>query len=158
MHSEPTAGSRLDVHLPDGGHVTVAVEVDGDGSDDAELAVATAVVFGGDIEAEVVTAVEAVVEELGLTVASSKTTNEPDAGDRHSVGVRAAQHRETGGGYRLAIRRTRERIRWNPVGLGCWQPSSCSAWSRPAPPILRSPWARFRPRSPSSPARGGRCR
>jgi hypothetical protein len=73
MHSEPTAGSRLDVHLPDGGHVTVAVEVDGDGSDDAELAVATAVVFGGDLEAEVVTAVEAVVEELGLTVASSKT-------------------------------------------------------------------------------------
>lgn len=73
MHSEPTAGSRLDVHLPDGGHVTVAVEVDGDGSDDAELAVATAVVFGGDIEAEVVTAVEAVVEELGLTVASSRT-------------------------------------------------------------------------------------
>ena len=73
MHSEPTAGSRLDVHLPDGGHVTVAVEVDGDGSDDAELAVATAVVFGGDIEADVVTAVEAVVEELGLTLASSKT-------------------------------------------------------------------------------------
>ncbi len=73
MHSEPTAGSRLDVHLPDGGHVSVAVEVDGDGSDDAELAVATAVVFGGDIEAEVVTAVEAVVEELGLTLASSKT-------------------------------------------------------------------------------------
>jgi hypothetical protein len=73
MHSEPTAGSRLDVHLPDGGHVTVAVEVDGDGSDDAELAVATAVVFGGDVEAEVVTAVEAVVEELGLTLASSKT-------------------------------------------------------------------------------------
>ena len=68
MHSEPTAGSRLDVHLPDGGHVSVAVEVDGDGSDDAELAVATAVVFGGDIEAEVVTAVEAVVEELGLTL------------------------------------------------------------------------------------------
>ena len=73
MHSEPTAGSRLDVHLPDGGHVSVAVEVDGDGSDDVELAVATAVVFGGDIEAEVVTAVEAVVEELGLTLASSKT-------------------------------------------------------------------------------------
>jgi hypothetical protein len=73
MHSESTAGSRLDVHLPDGGHVTVAVEVDGDGSDDAELAVATAVVFGGDIEAEVVTAVEAVVEELVLTLASSKT-------------------------------------------------------------------------------------
>jgi hypothetical protein len=73
MHSEPTAGSRLDVHLPDGGHVSVAVEVDGDGSDDAELAVATAVVFGGDVEAEVVTAVEAVVEELGLTLASSKT-------------------------------------------------------------------------------------
>ena len=73
MHSEPTAGSRLDVHLPDGGHVSVAVEVDGDGSDDAELAVATAVVFGGDIEAEVVMAVEAVVEELGLTLASSKT-------------------------------------------------------------------------------------
>ena len=73
MHSEPTAGSRLDVHLPDGGHVSVAVEVDGDGSDEAELAVATAVVFGGDIEAEVVTAVEAVVEELGLTLASSKT-------------------------------------------------------------------------------------
>jgi hypothetical protein len=73
MHSEPTAGSRLDIHLPDGGHVTVAVEVDGDGSDDAELAVATAVVFGGDVEAEVVTAVEAVVEELGLTVASSRT-------------------------------------------------------------------------------------
>ena len=73
MHSEPTAGSRLDVHLPDGGHVSVAVEVDGDGSDAAELAVATAVVFGGDIEAEVVTAVEAVVEELGLTLASSKT-------------------------------------------------------------------------------------
>ena len=73
MHSEPTAGSRLDVHLPDGGHVSVAVEVDGDGSDDAELAVATAVVFGGDIEAEVVVAVEAVVEELGLTLASSKT-------------------------------------------------------------------------------------
>jgi hypothetical protein len=73
MHSEPTAGSRLDVHLPDGGHVTVAVEVDGDGSHDAQLAVATAVVFSGDIEAEVVTAVEAVVEELGLTVASSKT-------------------------------------------------------------------------------------
>jgi len=73
MPSEPTAGSRLDVHLPDGGHVSVAVEVDGDGSDDVELAVATAVVFGGDIEAEVVTAVEAVVEELGLTLASSKT-------------------------------------------------------------------------------------
>ena len=73
MHSETTAGSRLDVHLPDGGHVSVAVEVDGDGSDDAELAVATAVVFGGDVEAEVVTAVEAVVEELGLTLASSKT-------------------------------------------------------------------------------------
>ena len=73
MHSEPTAGSRLDVHLPDGGHVSVAVEVDGDGSEVAELAVATAVVFGGDVEAEVVTAVEAVVEELGLTLASSKT-------------------------------------------------------------------------------------
>jgi hypothetical protein len=73
MHSEPTAGSRLDVHLPDGGHVSVAVEVDGDASVDAELAVATAVVFSGDIEAEVVTAVEAVVEELGLTVASSRT-------------------------------------------------------------------------------------
>jgi len=73
MHSETTAGSRLDVHLPDGGHVSVAVEVDGDGSDDAELAVATAVVFGGDVEAEVVTAVEAVVDELGLTVASSRT-------------------------------------------------------------------------------------
>jgi len=72
MQSEQTAGSRLDVHLPDGGHVSVAVEVDGDGSDDAELAVATAVVFGGDGEAEVVTAVEAVVEELGLTVASSR--------------------------------------------------------------------------------------
>jgi len=73
MHSEPTAGSRLDVHLPDGGHVSVAVEVDGDGSEVAELAVATAVVLGGDVEAEVVTAVEAVVEELGLTLASSKT-------------------------------------------------------------------------------------
>jgi ethanolamine utilization microcompartment shell protein EutL len=73
MQSEQTAGSRLDVHLPDGGHVYVAVEVDGDGSDDAELAVATAVVFGGDNEPEVVTAVEAVVAELGLTVASSRT-------------------------------------------------------------------------------------
>ena len=73
MHSEPAAGSRLDVHLPDGGRVTVAVEVDGDGSEDAELAVATAVVFGGDLEAEVVTAVKAVVEELGLTVTSSRT-------------------------------------------------------------------------------------
>jgi hypothetical protein len=73
MHSEHTAGSWLDVHLPDGGHVSVAVEVEGDGSDDAELAVATAVVLGGDGEAGVVTAVEAVVEELGLTVASSRT-------------------------------------------------------------------------------------
>jgi hypothetical protein len=73
MQSVQSAGSRLDVHLPDGGHVSVAVEVDGDGSDDAELAVATAVVFGGDAEGEVVTAVEAVVAELGLTVASSRT-------------------------------------------------------------------------------------
>jgi len=75
MQSEQAAGSRLDVHLPDGGHVSVAVEVDGDRSDDAELAVATAVVFGGDAEGEVVTAVEAVVEELGLTVVSSRTNN-----------------------------------------------------------------------------------
>jgi hypothetical protein len=73
MQSVQSAGSRLDVHLPDGGHVSVAVEVDGDGSDDAELAVATAVVFVGDAEGEVVTAVEAVVAELGLTVASSRT-------------------------------------------------------------------------------------
>ena len=72
MHSEPTAGSRLDVHLPDGGHVSVAVEVDGDGSDRRRARGRDGRRVRGDIEAEVVTAVEAVVEELGLTLASSK--------------------------------------------------------------------------------------
>ena len=73
MHSEHTAGSWLDVHLPDGGHVSVAVEVDGDGSDDAELAVATAVLFGGNGESDVEAAVTEVVEQLGLSVASATT-------------------------------------------------------------------------------------
>ena len=73
MHSEPTAGSRLDVHLPDGGHVSVAVEVDGDGSTDAEVAVATAVVLSGDMESEIEAAVTEVVEQLGLSVASART-------------------------------------------------------------------------------------
>jgi hypothetical protein len=73
MQPEQTAGSRLDVLLPDGGHVSVAFEVDGDGSDDAELAVATAVLFGGDGESEIEAAVTEAVEGLGLS--SSATTN-----------------------------------------------------------------------------------
>jgi hypothetical protein len=71
MPSEPTAGSRLDVHLPDGGHLSVTVEVDGDRSADAQVAVATAVVLSGDVESDIEAAVEEVGAEFGLSVERS---------------------------------------------------------------------------------------
>src|SRR5262249_2080497 len=57
MAEEHAPGSRLDVHLPDGGHVTVAVEIDDDISADVELAVANAVILSGEAESELEAAV-----------------------------------------------------------------------------------------------------
>ena len=73
MASETTAGSQLDVHLPDGSHLTVAVEVDGDGSADAELAVANAVILSGNVESDIEDAVAGVGQELGLSVERGTT-------------------------------------------------------------------------------------
>lgn len=70
MAEEHAPGSRLDVHLPDGAHVTVAVEIDDDISWDVELAVANAVVLSGEAESELEAAVGDVVEEMGRTVAT----------------------------------------------------------------------------------------
>jgi len=73
MAEEHAPGSRLDVHLPDGGHVTVAVEVDDDISTDVELAVANAVVLSGDAQSELEAAVGDVVHELGRSAATRNT-------------------------------------------------------------------------------------
>jgi predicted deacylase len=70
MAEEHAPGTRLDVHLPDGGRVTVAVEVDDEISADVELAVANAVVLSGEAESEIEAAVGNVVHELGRSVAT----------------------------------------------------------------------------------------
>jgi hypothetical protein len=73
MAEEHAPGSRLDVHLPDGAHVTVAVEIEDDISADVELAVANAVVLSGEAESELEAAVGDVVHELGRSVATRNT-------------------------------------------------------------------------------------
>ena len=89
MASEPTAGSRLDVHLPDGGHLSVAVEVEGDGSADAQLAVAAAVVLSGDVESDIEAAVEEVGAELGLSVERGTTVATTATGQVRTIVIRS---------------------------------------------------------------------
>jgi len=89
MASEPTAGSQLDVHLPDGSHLSVAVEVDGDGSADAELAVANAVILSGDAESDIEDAVAEVGQQLGLRVVRGATAATPATSRTRTIVVRS---------------------------------------------------------------------
>jgi hypothetical protein len=72
MAEDHAPGSRLDVHLPDGAHLTVAVEVDEDALDDVEMAIAAAVVAAGDLESQVEAAVGDAAAELGRRAATRK--------------------------------------------------------------------------------------
>ena len=67
--SEPS--SPLEVRLPDGNRLTVAMDLDGDGAEAAESDVAMALVLAGNDEAEVEAAVVEIVEAYGLTVTTS---------------------------------------------------------------------------------------
>jgi hypothetical protein len=71
MADSRAPGSHLDVHLPDGHRLTVEFEVDGHGSADVGLAVATAMVISGDEESDVEAAVGNAVYRLGFSVATS---------------------------------------------------------------------------------------
>jgi hypothetical protein len=73
MAEEHAPGSRLDVHLPDGGRVTVAVEIDDEISSDVELAVANAVILSGEVESEIEAAVGDAAGEMGRSVATRNT-------------------------------------------------------------------------------------
>ena len=80
MAAETRHGSPLDMQLPDGGRVTVSVDLDGDGLDDGhldevteavEVELALAIVTAGDGQSDVEQAITTVVEAYGLTASTS---------------------------------------------------------------------------------------
>jgi hypothetical protein len=81
MPAETRHGSPLDMQLPDGGRVTVSVDLGGDLWDEddlevvteaVEVEVAAALVTAGDGESDVERAVTAVVEAYGFTASRQR--------------------------------------------------------------------------------------
>jgi hypothetical protein len=71
MATSSHPGSPLEVQLPDGNRLTVALDLDGDATEETETELAMAIVLAGDQEAEVEAAVVEFVEASGLTVTTS---------------------------------------------------------------------------------------
>ena len=80
MAAETGHGSPLEMQLPDGGRVTVSVDLDGDPTRDVDydavvesvqVELAVAIVTAGDAPSEVEEAVTSVVEAYGLTASST---------------------------------------------------------------------------------------
>ena len=80
MAAQTRHGSPLDMQLPDGGRVTVSVDLDGDRTNDVDydavvesvqVELAAAIVTAGDAQSDVEQAVTTVVEAYGLTTSTS---------------------------------------------------------------------------------------